>query len=194
VPRTVSRREALTNVGVAMGASVLAPKTRAYAEQRDTSQEESGTEVLFGLVSSIDPPSALYLTGPVDLETMTTVTFQENAVFFRDQDAVLTDFAEGDEVVAVGEWLEAGFLASSLSITYRMLSADVLQRTGDRLITPLGSVQLTDGTYCMEGDPSLQCVPSAQISAGDQIVAFGRYDPSSNATVALKIGVEPQPL
>jgi hypothetical protein len=104
----------------------------------------------------------------------------------------LTEFVPGVELVATGSWSRDGsFVAETLEGLYRVADARVTDRSGSRLHTSAGDIELSQRTVPRSGRAlghDVEGRAPGAVSAGDHIVAMGRIDPATGDLAAVLLG------
>lgn len=180
----ITRRQFILRTGGAVGALVVMKPGKAMADD-DPSTDQSNT--LYGYVAAVNKDGSLTVRGPASGDE-TSIQFADGAEFWREGPVDLSVFGPGDEVVAVGAWSGATFVATYLTSAYRGVYADVLEESPDSFVTDAGTMDLAPQLRLIDDD-GIVATPVQDIAVGDQVFAFGRVDGSSGDLVALGIGV-----
>lgn len=120
------------------------------------------------------------------------VIVTDQTALWRGKDRVsLRDYIPGDDLTVAGQGALDYYHADEVETLYRALRAGIQERHSDRLITPEGTFRLTGSTRPSEAIDErgrrYAPRPVAEIRAGDEVVAWARYEPREDVFVVIEI-------
>jgi hypothetical protein len=176
----------LVSTGAALGSLAMLRSVDASTPNSRLPIPSTRTPVLIGTIERVVPPSTLHLRNGA---AQFIVEFASGATFWRDHLATLASFVPGDAVIAEGKQANGVFASTALMSILRRVEGRILRRVDDQLHTTAGIVQLTSDTHSRDG-VGLVARPLTALAAGDEILAFGRYERATGMVIALLIGVK----
>jgi hypothetical protein len=178
----ITRRQLLKGIGTTiLGYMIFAPNRTSAASSAAVNPDN----YLAGSIERLETPQTAHLKTP---KGAVKVRFTNDAAFWRygsHGGAKFTDYAQREEVVAEGEWLNDVFQAKALHTKFRSVEGRITARQVNRLETTVGVLHLTPTTRDQGSNKSV-----ARLALGDEVRAMIGVEPNSGNRLVAAIQVK----
>ena len=163
----------------------------ARGEVVDAHQGPAGdsASVVSGVVTAVEAQGVRLETrdGPV------VVNVDSEATVWRLGPARLSDYVPGDDLVVEGRWEDGAFVGSSFEAVFRVVSGEIMARSGSLLETAGAAMRLngrTRASASVDAAGTLYVAkPLDELAVGDEIIARVLFDPTTGEFAGADIGI-----
>ena len=174
----ITRRSLLKGAGLGIGATVVgAIGTPVGAAEEDA---------VFGVIEqTVGASKTVFLLTP---DGVSVVQFDDDSLFWKDQQTTFDAFAVGDEVSIDGDAVGDVVVGRTMKSILRIVEGEIETRDGNLLHLSTGVVEILPTTHS-HGGGGKRVAELARLKAGDIVSVLGRVDSSTGHLIATKIGL-----